>query len=153
MSTAITILFKPYFGGIFDKWGYRWPVLISLLISSIMLIMMTRVSNIWQLLIVYTITTSAIYICFIATTGATSNTATPAQRGMAMGVLGMYISSGRALSSIILAPILGILEDQSGSRSQGLHDLFVITAFLIFSFTIILGIISYYLKKRNNSTE
>ncbi|MHA2090912.1 MAG: MFS transporter [Candidatus Kariarchaeaceae archaeon] len=157
-STLFQILLRPYFGRIFDKWGYRWPVLVSLTVSSSMLYALTQIetyesatilSRFDLTLIFYTIAMSAIFICFIATTGATSNTVDPSQRGLAMGVLGVYIASGRSMSSIVLAPVLEVLETGSRDRAEALYDLFGIAAALIFFITVLIGIFSLVLQKKH----
>lgn len=148
-STIIQIFFRKYFGLIFDKWGYIAPVLIALTIASISMVVLTLVVEFWQLLLVYTITMSSIFICFIATTGATSNTAMPVQRGLAMGVLGVYISSGRAMSSIALSPVLDYFEKGLGSREEGLVALFKVAAIVVLVLVISLGMISKYLHRKN----
>lgn len=153
LSTVITILIKPYFGKIFDKWGYKTPILISLTICSIMFVALTYATTIFQLLIIYTITISAIFICFIASTGATNNTVIPGERGLAMGVLGIYISSGRAFSSIALAPMLGTFEWITGSRAEGIIMLFRFTAILIFLLVIIIAVITRKLSTKHSKLE
>lgn len=145
-STLVQIVFKPYFGKIFDKYGFRGPVIIALSIVSLMIYALTLTTTFWELLAVYTIMMSAIFICYIASTGATSNSVAPAKRGLAMGVLGVYISSGRTASSVILSPILGILENRTGSRAEGLTDLFKLSAILIFALTLLMALYSRQLK-------
>ena len=56
-----------------------------------------------------------------------------------MGVLGIYISGGRALSSIVLAPVLGIFEYTTGSRSTGIIALFRFTALLVLGIVVSIG--------------
>lgn len=148
LSTLISILLKPYLGIIFDKWGYRMPILLAMSNVSIMLVLLTYTSSFIGLLIIYTIISSSLFICFIATTGATSNAVNPPQRGLAMGVLGIYISSGRAISSIVLAPVLGIFEYTAGSRSSGLISLFRFTALLVFLIAVSIG---WYSRSQNIS--
>jgi hypothetical protein len=65
-----------------------------------------------------------------------------------MGVLGVYISVGRTSSSVILAPILGILEKQTGSRSEGLIQLFTTTSIIILVVTALLIIYSQTLDSK-----
>lgn len=152
-STLIQVVFKPYFGKIFDKYGFRGPVITSMLIVSLMTYLLTRTSSFWELLVVYTIMMSAIFICYIASTGATSNTISPARRGLAMGVLGVYISSGRTGSSVILSPILGILENRSGSRAEGLSDLFILTSVLILLLTLLMAFYSRGIDLKSTKSE
>ncbi|MFV2015787.1 MAG: MFS transporter, partial [Candidatus Heimdallarchaeota archaeon] len=147
-STLLQIFFKPYFGKIFDKFGFRGPVVVSMIITSLMIYLLTITNTFWQLLAVYTILMSSILIGYISSAGATSNAALPAQRGLAMGVLGVYISMGRTSSSIILSPILEFLEIRSNSRSEGLIDLFTITAIIIVVITLLLTLYSQGLNSK-----
>lgn len=141
-STLILILFKPFFGKIFDHYGFRGPVIISMIITSSMIFLLPLTNSFSELLTVYTIMTGAIMIGYISSTGGTSNATVPAQRGLAMGVLGVYISSGRTISSAFLSPMLGIFESQTGSRSEGLQVLFVFTSILTLILTLIIGLYS-----------
>jgi MFS family permease len=148
-STLILILFKPIFGKVFDHFGFRGPVISAMIITSSMIFMLPLTNTFWELLTVYTILSAAIMIGYISSTGGTSNATVPAQRGLAMGVLGVYISSGRTASSAFLSPMLGIFENQTGSRSEGLDVLFAFTAILTFILTIIMALYSRNLDKKS----
>ena len=150
-STLILILFKPFFGKIFDHYGFRNPVMISMIITSSMIFLLPKTNSFMELLFVYTILTGAIMIGYISSTGGTSNASVPAQRGLAMGVLGVYISSGRAASSAFLSPMLGIFENQTGSRAEGLRVLFTFTAILTFILTLFMGLYSRNLNEKSSN--
>jgi DHA1 family multidrug resistance protein-like MFS transporter len=131
VSTSVQLVFRRYFGSIYDKWGYKWPILIALTTTAIMMAILPLVVSLVQLLIVYTIAMSAIFTCFIATTGASNDNVSPKNRGLVMGVLGVYIAGGRTLSSMLLSPILEIFEATS-SRADSLAYIFWITSAIIF---------------------
>jgi MFS family permease len=152
-STLILILFKPLFGKVFDHFGFRGPVITSMIITSSMIFLLPLTNSFWELLTVYTILTGAIMIGYISSTGGTSNATVPAQRGLAMGVLGVYISSGRTASSAFLSPMLGIFESQTGSRSEGLNVLFAFTAILTFILTLVMALYSKNLNEKSKKVK
>ncbi|OLS28212.1 MAG: hypothetical protein HeimC2_08670 [Candidatus Heimdallarchaeota archaeon LC_2] len=152
-STLILILFKPFFGKIFDQYGFRGPVMTSMIIISSMIFLLPLTNSFLELLVVYTILTGGIMIGYISTSGGTSNATIPAQRGMAMGVLGVYISSGRTISSAFLSPMLEIFERYSGSRSEGLQILFTFTSILTLILTILMGLYSRSLNQRSKGIK
>ena len=147
-STLSTILFKQYFGKIFDKFGFKSPILIGLALCGVIFYAMTYTTNFWMLMILYTIALSAIFICYIASTGATSNTVVPGERGLAMGVLGVYISSGRALSSVALAPVLAVFDRTTGSRADALIELFRFVSYLILTGVLLTAL---YIRRQSNN--
>ncbi len=148
VSTSIQVFFKKYYGHVFDKWGYQWPIIISLSFVSMILYLLTIGPNYIELLFLYTVMMAFIFVCFIATTGATNSTVKPIHRGLSMGVLGVYISSGRALSSFLLGTVLSYFETSSGSREQGLILMFRFSSKLIFGIVVILAIVSIILNKK-----
>lgn len=131
ISTSIQLFFRRYFGSIYDKWGYKWPILIALSITAAMIAILPITTSLLQLFIVYTIAMSAVFTCFIATTGASNDNVSASNRGLVMGVLGVYIAGGRTLSSLILSPILEIFEVTS-SRADSLAYIFWIASGIIF---------------------
>ncbi|MHA2404883.1 MAG: hypothetical protein ACXADH_17955, partial [Candidatus Kariarchaeaceae archaeon] len=74
----------------------------------------------------------------LAVNGATSNSAHPKQRGIALGALGFYVSFGRTVSSIFLAPIWELFEIITNDRGESLILVFRVASITLFSATIVL---------------
>ena len=152
ISTSVQLFFRRYFGNVYDKWGYKWPILIALTITAIMIAILPVTASLTQMFIVYTIAMSAIFTCFIATTGAGNDNVSASNRGLVMGVLGVYIAGGRTLSSLILSPILEIFE-VTNSRADSLAYIFWIASGIIFVAVAILISVSSRLTTINNANS
>ncbi|MHA2337165.1 MAG: hypothetical protein ACXACX_07670 [Candidatus Hodarchaeales archaeon] len=83
------------------------------------------------LILIYFVITAFIFVAYPAVNGATAHTASTAQRGIALGALGVYTSVGRTSSTVLLGPIW---------ESFGLISVFIFTAFFIIGIVILLWI-------------
>ncbi|MCY3413697.1 MAG: MFS transporter [Candidatus Heimdallarchaeota archaeon] len=152
-STLILIFFKPLIGKIFDRFGFKWPIILGMGLTSGLIYLMPLVTSFAQLLLVYTVYTAALFTCFIATSGGTSNSASAKDRGLAMGVLGIYISTGRMMSSVVLAPVLEYFEYTNGSRELGLRSLFEFGSYLILGLVLLTFIILNQFERKQQSRD
>lgn len=148
ITTIILLLFKPYLGIIFDRFGYKWPILLALIITAAVFSYLPRVNSIIELIACFAIINSSFYIMYIATSGGVNNNSPPKQRALSMGVLGVYISAGRSMSSVVLAPVLGFFEDAGMTRADGLASLFQFTSVLVIVMVIIMIGLTHLLKKK-----
>ncbi len=150
ISTSIQLFFRRYFGGIYDRWGYKWPILIAMALTASMIAILPLTTSLLQLFIVYTVAMSAVFTCFIASTGAANDNVSASNRGLVMGVLGVYIAGGRTLSSLLLSPILEIFETTS-SRADSLVYIFWIASGIIFVAVLLLLAVSNRLTSTSNN--
>jgi MFS family permease len=105
IATAIVFPIKSLLGSLSDRFGWRAPTLVSLGISSGLLFWLIHTDNYVEIVIISTIFSAAMFTCFLAGNAGVIRESTIEQRGMALGGLGVYVSVGRVLSSIALAPV------------------------------------------------
>ncbi|MHA1991957.1 MAG: MFS transporter [Candidatus Hodarchaeales archaeon] len=139
-GTFILLWLKPYLGNLSDRFGYQRPVLVSLLVISLFFFPLAILGNtvfndnlylLIILILIYFVITAFIFVAYPAVNGATAHTASTAQRGIALGALGVYTSVGRTSSTVLLGPIW---------ESFGLISVFIFTAFFIIGIVILLWI-------------
>ena len=133
-GTLLLLWFKPSLGKVSDKLGYRIPVTIILFFISFAFISIIYMYNIVLFIIAFIIVMAGIFTSYQALSGATSKIASVKQRGVAMGVLGFYISLGRGISTLLLGLIWEIFS---------LQDVFLFSAIGI----IFLAVILFYKSK------
>jgi MFS family permease len=138
ISTVAVLLIKPYLGSISDRFGFRYPVLIALLTNSILFFFLTITTDLVVITIIFTMSLAITIMGYLAVNGATSNSAHPKQRGIALGALGFYVSFGRTVSSIFLAPIWELFEIITNDRGESLILVFRVASITLFSATIVL---------------
>ncbi len=127
-GTLVLFIVKPQLGKVSDRFGYLRPIGISLVIMSASIFLQLTSSNFLLLAVTYTSIFGVLMVSYPAINGGTSKSANPDLRGQAMGVLGVYTSLGRGLSTIYLGTITGIFNLE--------------VAFLLFAgFILILGVL------------
>ncbi|OLS27232.1 MAG: hypothetical protein HeimC3_04800 [Candidatus Heimdallarchaeota archaeon LC_3] len=104
-ATLCLLWLKPYLGNLSDRFGFRYPIIFSLFTIGLVFLIMINISDIFFLVIIYIIVTACLFIAYPAVNGATAQTASVSQRGMALGALGVYTSLGRSTSTIAVYPI------------------------------------------------
>lgn len=131
ISTVLLVGLKPYLGRISDKFGFELPVIMFILIASFATITLTLMTDLYLIIIVYSFVTGSVLTCYTAVNGAASKYSSNKDKGLALGVLGFWVSFGRALSTLLMGPVWEFFSIQ--------------ISFQMFSIVIILVIISYWL--------
>jgi MFS family permease len=141
ISAGVLIFFKPFLGRIVDKIGYRIPMFFTILLSSSMLVLMTFVDSFAWLVVVYIVYSGSSLTSYIGVNTGTTVESKVAERGMALGALGVYVSFSRSITTFSLAPIWD---------NFGIDWVFRSTAIIISSLVIIIYLIYYIIGNRNN---
>ncbi|MHA2255042.1 MAG: MFS transporter [Candidatus Heimdallarchaeaceae archaeon] len=144
ISAGVLIFFKPFLGKIIDKIGYRMPMLFTILISSSMLVLMTFVDSFAWLVVVYIIYSGSSLTSYIGVNTGTTVESKTAQRGMALGALGFYVSFSRSITTFSLTPIW---------NTHGIDWVFRSTAIIISSAVIVTYLIYYLIGIRNDKNN
>jgi MFS family permease len=129
---------KPYLGKLTDRIEFIKITTISLTITSIVLFTFIFIDNFILLVGAYLIANASIMVSYFAANGETTRRAPIEYRGIALGVFGVYISVGRASSTLMLGPIW---------ETFSLTGVFIFTPILIFTLTFLL----YFVIKRNSN--
>ncbi len=135
-ATFFLLWLKPYLGSVSDRFGYRMPVLISLLSLSFLFMIAPMIDNLVLFIVFYFIVYSLVFISFPAVNSGTANTSPAKQRGLALGTLGVYTSLGRSTSTLVMSPIWERFD---------ITNTFIIAGIII----LLLGIILYFVTKPN----
>ncbi|MFX0183921.1 MAG: MFS transporter, partial [Candidatus Hodarchaeota archaeon] len=138
-STLVIIWFKPYLGKITDIFEFSHTISVFLIISSLTMLAFIIVQSYWLLVLLFIFLNSSLIASYIAANGETARRASFAQRGTAMGALGVYVSLGRTTSTVLLGPIWEYL---------GLIGVFLIASFGVLIITILIFFFSKQRKKR-----
>lgn len=146
LGTLILFVFKPILGSIIDKFGFRIPVLVTLVFNGFLLFIITQLTTYWMVAVVYSFYMAGVTLCYLGANSATSNTAASSDRGKAMGVLGVWVSIGRTSSSIILGIIWEILQRNSHNSGSSLAMVFQITGAMLILGSFLLYRVQYILK-------
>lgn len=109
-GTLILILIKPWLGKVSDRFGYLRPVGFSLVVMSISIYLEILSRNFLVLFATYTVVIGVLMISYPAINGGTSRSADNQLRGQAMGVLGIYTSTGRGLSTLYLGLLTSVFD-------------------------------------------
>ena len=109
-GTLILILIKPWLGKVSDRFGYLRPVGFSLVVMSISIYLELLSRNFLVLFATYTVVIGVLMISYPAINGGTSRSADNQLRGQAMGVLGIYTSTGRGLSTLYLGLLTSVFD-------------------------------------------
>ena len=76
---------------------------------------------------------------YLACNGATSHNSENNLRGVAMGVLGVYVSIGRTLSSLLLGVIWQIMTIITDDKGESLIAVFMFTGVILLFSSIMLS--------------
>ena len=122
ISAGVLLFFKPYMGKVVDKIGYKAPIYFTLLFSSIMLVLMVVVDALPGLIIIYMLYAASSLTGYLGVNTGTTRESKLAQRGMALGALGFYVSFSRSISTLSLTPVWS---------NFGINAVFITTAIII----------------------
>jgi MFS family permease len=139
-STIVIIWFKPYLGKITDIFNFTPTISAFLIISSLTMFAFIIVQSYWLLVLLLIILNSSLITSYIAANGETARRASFAQRGTALGALGVYVSFGRTSSTVLLGPFWEFF---------GLFGVFLLTGFGVLFITTLL----FFLMKHRISLE
>ncbi len=128
-GTLVLLVVKPQLGKVSDRFGYLRPIGFSLIIMSISILLQLYSSSFVLLAITYTAIFGVLMVSYPAINGGTSKSAPPDLRGQSMGVLGVFTSLGRGLSTIYLGMITSVFN---------LEVAFLLFAVFIFLFGILI---------------
>lgn len=131
LGTLILFPLKPFLGSISDKLGYRNPILVSLTLNGFLLILITQATELWMVIWIYAFYMANNMTSYLACNGATSHNSENNQRGVAMGVLGVYVSIGRTLSSLLLGVIWQLMTIITDDKGESLIVVFVVTGVIL----------------------
>ena len=141
ISAGVLIFFKPLLGKIIDKIGYRMPMFFTILISSSMLVLMTFIDNFAWLVVVYIIYSGSSLTSYIGVNTGTTVESKIAERGMALGALGFYVSFSRSITTFSLTPIWD---------NFGINWVFISTAIIVSSLVVLIYVLYYIIGNRKN---
>ena len=106
-GTIMNFFLKFLLGKISDKFHYASQIAVAILGTGIILIFVSIFgTEFWVLLTVFTLFLAMIMLCYFGINAATSNTSPTKLRGHAFGVLGVYTSFGRGLSTLFFGLLL-----------------------------------------------
>ena len=146
ISSGILIFFKPFFGKFVDKFGYKAPIFVTLMFSSIMLVFMVIVDTLPWLIVIYILFSASSLTSYIGVNTGTTVESKTNQRGIALGALGVYVSLSRSVSTLTFSPIL--ISDEV---SAVIEPILIATAILILS--AVFYIIFFHNFLSNNDKE
>ncbi len=109
-STVVLFFFKPYLGGISDRFGYQLPVTGALFLTVTSFFVMVISNDLRILWISYVFAQAGLMTSYLAVNGGTSRAVPNSERGLALGVLGAHVSLGRSLSSLLLSPLWELFD-------------------------------------------
>ncbi len=116
-------------------------MLFTILISSSMLVLMTFVNSFAWLVVVYIIYSGSSLTSYIGVNTGTTVESKIAERGMALGALGFYVSFSRSITTFSLTPIWD---------NFGINWVFISTAIIVSSLVALIYLIYYIIGNRNN---
>lgn len=109
-STIVLFFFKPYLGGMSDRFGYRVTVTGALLLTSTSFFVMVITNDLIILWVSHVFAQAGLMTSYLAVNGGTSRVVPSNERGLALGVLGVHVSLGRSLSSLMLSPLWELFD-------------------------------------------
>ncbi|MHA2028774.1 MAG: MFS transporter [Candidatus Kariarchaeaceae archaeon] len=138
IGTLLLFPFKPFLGAVSDKFGYKRPILFSLVFNGILLFLVTQTTELWMVTVVYSLYMANNITSYLAVNGATSYNSENTKRGVAMGVLGVYVSIGRTISSLTLGVLWEVLTRMSDDKGESLIRVFQVTCVILIIASMIL---------------
>ena len=105
VSTLILISIKPLLGKISDKFGFERPIMLFLAIASVNIMALTYFTDLSILILIYAIISGSLLASYTAVNGAASKFSLNSEKGLALGVLGFWVSFGRASSTLFIGPV------------------------------------------------
>ena len=110
VSTLSLLLLKPMLGNISDRYGYRKPVILGFIMTSMFIIGMTLFNNFIAHFIFISFIIAAMTVFYAAMNSHTAHVAPEESRGIAMGTLGVYTSLGRGLSTLVIGYFTSVFD-------------------------------------------
>ncbi len=101
-STLILIVFKPYLGSLSDRFSLRVVTTTGLVLVSLSITLTTISRNFFVLLLLQCVFFASMLTSYTTVNKGSAARAPPSKRGAALGVLGVYVSLGRSLSTMYL---------------------------------------------------
>lgn len=129
LGTVLLILFKPFLGKLSDKFGFERPILFFLAVSCITIVSMTLTNDFILLILLNAIVTGSLLTSYTAVNGAASKFSSNLDKGLALGVLGFYVSLGRAMSTLFIGPLW---EQYSLTTSLTAISMFIIFILILY---------------------
>ena len=143
ISAGVLLFFKPYMGRLVDKIGYKIPIFVTLLFSSTMLVLMVFINALPWLIIVYMLYSASSLTSYLGANTGTTRVSKLAERGMALGALGFYVSCARSISTVSMLPVWNNL---------GIDWVFIITAIIVVIGVAVIYFVYYLIGNKNNKT-
>ncbi|MHA2097747.1 MAG: MFS transporter [Candidatus Kariarchaeaceae archaeon] len=135
-GTFCLLWFKPSLGKLCDKVGYRALKSRILFIISSIFVFIIYINNVYLLILAYSVVILAIYTSYQALAADLSKLSNSSERGVAMGVLGFYMSLGRGISTLLVGAIW---------KFVGIERIFLFFAAFILTSTLISWIIGKWI--------
>ncbi|MFW9780526.1 MAG: MFS transporter [Candidatus Heimdallarchaeota archaeon] len=104
-ATLVIVWFKPFLGRLSDNHQFTLVFAIPLFVISGIILMFTYIYEYILLVVLYILMNGALITAYSATNSEVTRRAPFEQRGIAMGVLGFWISVGRTVSTLLLGII------------------------------------------------
>ncbi|MFX1250689.1 MAG: MFS transporter [Promethearchaeota archaeon] len=142
-ATLVLLWFKPRLGKITDRFSFGPIMTVLLFFSSSLLLALTLVTELWLFIIIYIFLFGSVITGFTAVNGETARRSPDIYRGTAMGALGVWLSTGRAVSTIVLGPVWDIFS---------LEAVFLATAFGVILITPFLYLAFRFKKRKKTKT-
>ncbi len=140
LATLLIFWTKPSLGKITDRLSFVPLIMTSLFLTSVTLLGYLYFSDFILIVMLNILVNSGVIISYIAANSEVTRRAPNEQRGIALGVFGVYVSLGRTFSTIVLGPIW---------ETFGLTGVFVFAPLSVIATIIILWLII----KRNLKDE
>ncbi|MHA2176148.1 MAG: MFS transporter [Candidatus Hodarchaeales archaeon] len=104
-SMAMIFWLKPYLGKLTDSLDYAIVTTITIMTISVTMMAFLVTDDFISLIVLYIFLNASITVAYFATNGETTRRAPISQRGIALGVFGVYVSLGRTTSTLVLGPV------------------------------------------------
>ncbi|MFW9851411.1 MAG: MFS transporter [Candidatus Thorarchaeota archaeon] len=142
ISAGVLLFFKPYMGRLVDKIGYKIPIFFTLLFSSTMLILMVFIDALPWLIIVYMLYSASSLTSYLGANTGTTRESKIAERGMALGALGFYVSCSRSISTVSMLPIW---------NKFGVDWVFITTSIIVVVGLALIYLVYYLIRNKKNN--
>jgi MFS family permease len=146
ITASVLLFFKPYMGRLVDKIGYKIPIFFTLLFSSTMLILMVLIDALPWLIVVYMLYSASSLTSYLGANTGTTRVSKIAERGMALGALGVYVSFARSVSTVSMLPVW---------NNCGVDWVFISTSIIVVVGVAVIYFVYYLIgnKKNKNNTN
>lgn len=132
MATLLIFWTKPYLGKISDRLRFVPLIMAALLLTSVTLLGYLYLTDFVLIVMLNILVNVGVMVSYIVANSEVTRRAPSEQRGIALGVFGVYVSLGRTFSTIVLGPIW---------ETFGLTGVFIFTPISVIFAIIILWFI------------